>query len=75
MQTSHDFFDRSVVVPPVNIEYIDVVSAQFLQGCVDRELKRFHVIAEVCNWTNDIILAVSMVVGVLDVYKIVRKLS
>jgi len=53
MQSVHDFFDRAIKVPPVDVEQIDVGRAEFLQARFDGNMKRFGVVSDELNLLLD----------------------
>lgn len=44
MQTVHNFFHTGGPVPPVQVQNIDVVCAEFLERCFHRDMHRFDVV-------------------------------
>ena len=53
MQPIHELFNSGVKVVPVNVEYVDVVSAEFLKGRFDRYMKRLDTVPDVVGHLRD----------------------
>ncbi len=47
MKAIHDFLDAGRVVPPVEIENVDVVRAKLLQGRFDGEMQRLGAVSDI----------------------------
>ena len=47
MQPIHELFNSGVEIVPVNVEYVDIVSPEFLKGRFDRYMKRLDTVPDV----------------------------
>ena len=56
MEVIHDFLDRGVEVPEMNVEDVNVRCAEFLQTCFDAELETFSVVANIVGLDLDILV-------------------
>lgn len=54
VQTVHHFFDTCGVIPPVDIEDINVGGTQLLQGIFQGEMHRFDVVSNVVCLLADV---------------------
>ena len=46
MQAVHHFLNTAGIVPPMNIEDVDVACAQLLERFFDGDVQRFHIVAD-----------------------------
>jgi hypothetical protein len=65
VESVHHFLDAGRVVPPVNIEQIDVGRPELLQGTLDSEMHGLDVITAIQNLLLDSVVAKLSVVRVL----------
>lgn len=49
MKVVHDLLDATSVIPPVNVQEVDVRGAQLLQRSLDGEMHRLGVVADVVD--------------------------
>ena len=65
MESVHHLLDTSGIVPPVNIEQIDVGGPELLQGAFDGEVHGLHVVAAIQYFLLDGAVAKLGIVRVL----------
>jgi hypothetical protein len=58
MESTHDFFDRRLIIPPVNIQNVNIGSAKIVQTRFYRVANGFDIILCVANLLFDIIVPV-----------------
>src|SRR5712691_8676787 len=56
VQRIHDLMARGAIIPPMNIENVDVRSSQLLERSLYRHMKRFGIVTRVVNLVSDIVL-------------------
>lgn len=66
MQTVHHFFDRSVPIPPVQVEDVDVRSAQFPEAGFDTEVHGLYTVACVDTLLLEIVLSTLVISCILE---------
>lgn len=62
MQSIHDFLNTCFIIPPMNIQDINIVGPELLQACVDTEVERLDVVADVVDLLLNVILS-TLIVG------------
>ena len=62
VQRIHDLLDRCGPIPPMYVQDVDVRGAQFLDGCLDRDMEGLYVISGVVHLVSEFILS-PLVVG------------
>ena len=74
IQRLHELFDAGRVVPPVNVEDIDIVGPEFAQGVLKGNTQAFLVIAAVVDADAlvDVIFAVQRVCRVFPASTLAR---
>ena len=55
MQAVHDFLNGGHVVPPVEVQYVDVVGAELLERGVDGDVQRLYVVAREVRLLGDLL--------------------
>lgn len=65
MQAVHDLLHASGIIPPVNVEDIDIARSEFLERSLDRDMQGLDVITGVMSLLVDIICSAFVICGVL----------
>jgi hypothetical protein len=65
MKAIHDLLDTGIIVPPVNIQDINVCCSQLLQAGVDAGVHRLDVVTSVIDLVLDAFFAAYIVCRVL----------
>ena len=76
MKRVHDLLNRGGPIPPVHVQDIDIRGAQFLEGCLDRDVEGLCVIPGVIHLVGVFILAsliVCCVLMITSAYLICRR--
>ena len=55
VQAIHDFLDTAGVIPPMQVEDIDVVGSELLEGSMNGNMHRFEVVARVMHLLLDVL--------------------
>lgn len=55
METVHDFLHAGGVVPPVNIENIDIAGAKLLERVLDREMQRLDIVTDISRLLLEVV--------------------
>ena len=54
VETIHHLLDRGIVVPPMNVEKVNIVGAELLQACVDAEVHTLGIIPVIVHLLYDL---------------------
>ena len=65
MQRVHNFFDRGIIVPPMDVQQVDVRSAEFLQASLDTDVHRLSIVSGIVGLLYNRVVSALEVCGVL----------
>ena len=60
-----DLLDAGIVIPPVNVQNVDVVRTQLLQGRLHGDVERLHIVTREAGVLLDVLSTALEVAGIL----------